>query len=266
MLRLWARVKEIEPFQAELQLQKLACDYLRSLEAIKSQNSLYREFSNARFNDIISLNFDRRIALSFPRPQFKSGPAPCPEGSHGETLYRHDLLDHADGAQTRIWYPHGDTRKWSTLKLGVRKYGFYVGTISEAKGGHNPGYSDSWRHKRSWDQWDDLRRQTWEQRDGLRDNKLKSTSKRNQKPSRYLDPFLNGAIVFIGCGLSFDEWPLWSLLRIRATVSGRRPPAYLVTGGGMLPEQSCALAYHGIEILSYPSFDHMWDDLRSAIA
>jgi hypothetical protein len=146
MLRLWARFFKIEPYQAEFQLQQLTCKYLRSLGTATSEKGLYSEFSNARFRNILSLNFDRRIALSFPRPHFKVGPTPCPEGSHGETLYRHDLLGHVDGTQTRIWYPHGDTRKFSTLKLGVRKYGFYVVTILEARS----NFSDYWRFKPSW--------------------------------------------------------------------------------------------------------------------
>ena len=135
MLRLWARIKQVEPFEAEVQLQKITCAYLRSLEAVGSARALYREISAARFADVISLNFDRRVALSLRGCRFMSGPNPCPEGSHGETLYRHDLLAHAPDVHTRIWYPHGDTKKFSTLKLGVRKYGFYIGTIGEAHSG-----------------------------------------------------------------------------------------------------------------------------------
>jgi hypothetical protein len=250
MLRLWARVKKIEPFEAELELQKLTCNYLRSLEAAASKYSLYGEFSNARFGDILSLNFDRRVALSFRTPRFNSGPAPCPRGSHGEPLYRHDLLQHADGTETRIWYPHGDTRKFATLKLGVRKYGFYVATIREATFRHEPGYTDNWRFKRGWQQWPPR----------------PAPANVDDRPT-YLDPLLGETVIFIGCGLSLDEWPLWSMLRMRAaTPIRRRPPAYFVTGGAVSPEQSFTFAHHGIEILSYPSFDRMWDDVRSAIA
>jgi hypothetical protein len=250
MLRLWARVKRIEPYQAEAQLQKLTCEYLRSLEATASALSLYRDFSNAQFADIVSLNFDRRLALSFREPRFKRGPAHCPQGTYGETLYRHDLLEHADGTQTRIWYPHGDTRKAATLKLGVRKYGFYIGTIAEVQSGAPADFAD-WRFKRSWMQWEELR----------------NDQREDQQAPMWIDPFLNAAIVFIGCGLSADEWPLWSTLQDRARIRSRnRAPAYFVTGSAISAEQSSAFAEYGIEIASYPSFDRMWDDIRMAIA
>jgi hypothetical protein len=193
MLRAWARIKAVEPFQAESQLQQLTCRYLRSLEPIASQRSLYLEFSSARFTNIISLNFDRRIALSFSKTSFQSAPVPCPEGSHGEALYRHDLLVSADGSATRIWYPHGDTKKSATLKLGVRKYGFYVGILEEAI--ENRG--DEWRVRRSYHDEREKRR------------------KDEHTPS-WVDSFVKDTVIFIGCGLSFDEWPLWAMLRRRA--------------------------------------------------
>ena len=243
MLRLWARVKRVEPFEAEIELQKIACAYLRSLEAAASRSVIYREFSSARFADVISLNFDRRIALSFSGSQFKCGPNPCPQGSHGETLYRHDLLQHAGGMRTRIWYPHGDTKKFSTLKLGVRKYGFYLGTIAEA----DSGQGESWRFTRSWDQWDNL-------------------PASDPGAPKWTDPFLDRTLVFIGCGLSFDEWPLWSGLRGRAgQAARRRKPAYFLTASALAPDHASALADHGLTLISFPSYDHLWDEVRSAI-
>lgn len=243
MLRLWARVKHVEPFQAEVELQKLTCDYLRSLEANAAHRGLYLEFSSARFADVLSLNFDRRMALSFPTLHFKGGPNPCPEGSHGETLYRHDLLEHTGGIRTRIWYPHGDTKKPSTLKLGVRKYGFYVGTIEESQSGRG----EDWRFKRAWNQWEKL-------------------PVSNPQTPKWTEVFLNRTLMFIGCGLSFDEWPLWSMLRRRAAQPARRRrPAYFVTASPLPREHTCALGDHGIAVLSFSSYEHMWDAIRPAI-
>lgn len=244
MLRLWSRVKRVEPFQAEVQLQQLTCQYLRSLEASSSDRELYREFASARFADVLSLNFDRRVALSVESPRFKSAPSPCSEGSHGETLYRHDLLQRGSGLSTRIWYPHGDTKKYSTLKLGVRKYGFYVGTIEEI----HSGDGESWRVKRPWYQWDKV--------PGF-----------DPSVPRWTDAFRTRPLVFIGVGLSFDEWPLWSMLARRAALPRRqRTPAYYVTGSAVAPEHAGALANHGVQVLSFPSFVEMWDGIRSAIA
>jgi len=244
MLRLWARVKRVEPFEAEDQLQKLACAYLRSLEAGASERVLYREFSSARFADILSLNFDRRLALSFPKAKFKTAGNSCPEGPHGESLYRHDLLEDAAGFRTRVWYPHGDTKKYSTLKLGIRKYGFYVGTIEETQS--NCG--DDWRFKRSWDQMDNV-------------------PVADQGLPKWTEIFLGRPLIFVGCGLSSDEWPLWSMLRRRAAQDDRyRESAFFVTGSAISSEHQRALADHHISLLGFSSFDQMWDAIRSAIA
>jgi hypothetical protein len=145
MLRLWARTKKIEPYQAEGQLQKLACEHLRTCEEAAIGWELYRELVAARFADIISLNFDRRVALSSRSTKFVNAPSACREGPQGESLYRHDCVTHTPKGRTRIWYPHGDTNKFATLKLGVRKYGFHLGTLEESR----QGFGDEWRVKRN---------------------------------------------------------------------------------------------------------------------
>jgi hypothetical protein len=103
LLRLWVRARQVEPSQAEVELQQIACAYLRGLEAVSSKRALYREIAGARFADVISLNFDRRIAFSASgRCRFERGPSPCPYGAHGETLCRHDHIDHGGGIGTRV--------------------------------------------------------------------------------------------------------------------------------------------------------------------
>jgi hypothetical protein len=58
---------------------------------------LYREFAEAGLADIISLNFDRRIARAAAKELFDNGPKNPREGPKGRTLYRHSLVTGRDG-------------------------------------------------------------------------------------------------------------------------------------------------------------------------
>lgn len=246
LLRLWADRHELEPFEAEQKLQTFVCQELREQETRYSAFELYSEFAEARFRDIISLNFDRRIALSSGREKFVVGPKRCPEGSHGEALYRHSLIPHDAGAVTRIWYPHGDTRKASTLKLGVRKYGFYVVTLRESLGETD----DQWRYKRSWLQSDDY---------GIKEVSEAGT---------WVHRFLSRPLVFIGCGLSRDEWPLWSLLRERDLVCPDQVVMYL-TAGRETEEERNLLRLNPllqVKVVRFPSFAELWTTVRETLA
>lgn len=249
MLRFWATKNGIEPYQAELQLQKFTCNYLRQREEKSSNWKLYREFASARFKDIISLNFDRRLALSWNKLKFITAPSKCPEGSHGETLYRHDLLSHKTEGQTRIWYPHGDTKKYSTLKLGNRRYGFYVVTFEESM--HH--FGDKWRFKRNAFQVDI------------------EQPEYSQIP-KWTDVFQSRNVAFIGCGLSLDEWPLWWMIRKRSLAnisSGRANKAhtYYITAemdgqNGFLQK---ILKQYNIEVINFASFSEMWECIRETL-
>jgi hypothetical protein len=248
MLRLWARKKKVEPFQAETDLQKLTCHHLRSQEAKASRWQLYSEFAAAGFQDLISLNFDRRIALSQPGATFMAALKP-PEGPQGEVMYRHDRIPQGEGGNTRVWYPHGDTKKFSTLKLGVRRYGFYVVLLAES----HLRLGDQWRFKRAWHQWGE-------------DQTVFDYG------ASWIDAFLERDVVFIGCGLSLDEWPLWSMIRRRAVGSHAapgtaRPGLFYVRAGPPRPQDVPVhvLQRHQIQVLAFSSFDDMWTAIRVAI-
>jgi hypothetical protein len=113
----WAKQKYSYPFEAERELQKLICEELRRQEGECRAFQLYRDIAMAGFRDIVSLNFDRRIAFGSKRQSFVSGASPCPLGSHGESLFRHSLIRHSNGTETRVWYPHGDVKKSATISL-----------------------------------------------------------------------------------------------------------------------------------------------------
>jgi hypothetical protein len=210
----WAKANSNFPFQAENGLQNFVCKELRRQEAESKNFQLYRDIAEAGFRDILSLNFDRRIALSCVKQKFVSAPCPCPLGSHGETLFRHSLLQQKNST-TRIWYPHGDVKKAATLKLGVRKYGFYIAVIRE----YVEGLSGGWRYRLS----------NWKY---LPDQERKASAL-HKLPS-WVHLFFECPLVFIGCGLSMQEWPLWWLLRRRAE-KGAAPAVFFAVGPSGVP-------------------------------
>lgn len=252
MLRLWARTKGIEPYQAEAQLQKLACEHLRTCEEAAVGWQLYRELLAARFLDIISLNFDRRIALSSKSTKFINAPSACREGPQGESLYRHDTVTHPAGGRTRVWYPHGDTNKFATLKLGIRKYGFHLATLEESR----QDFGADWRVKRNP-----------EHSGYSSDSEILS-----RRAPKWTDVFLMRDLVFIGCGLSLDEWALWWMIRRRSLVAtvgnaASQPRAFYVCvgapGDGAL---RMLFGQHRISTIQFGSFEALWNAVRMAIS
>jgi hypothetical protein len=196
LLCFWAKKKNQYPFQAENELQRLICEDLRAEEDNSRSFELYRQIAEAGFRDILSLNFDRRIARSCAKASFDAGPSPSPLGSHGESIFRHSVLRFGSNRATRVWYPHGDVKKAATIKFGVRKYGFYVAVLRE----YVHGQDGSWRYRAS-------------SLSHLAEPKAKAALIRDTPA--WVPLFLSRPLVFIGCGLSPQEWPLWWLLRHR---------------------------------------------------
>ncbi len=221
LLRRWSLHKRVEPFKAEEQLQAFVCRELRAHETTTARYSLYGEFLDAGFRDIISLNFDRQIALHRTNERFI---AP----RRRDLLYRHSIA----GA-TRIWYPHGDTRKSATLKLGVRKYGMLIGTLERE-----------------------------------RTRIMAATRSRGRDTSRahWLDLILLGApLVFIGCGLAADEWPLWWLLHQRARNCGHSAETWMLsTKGSTAPH--LAGSPSGVHVVEFDSHAKLWQFVRTALS
>jgi len=220
LLRRWSAQKRVEPFKAEEQLQSFVCRELRSHETASSRYSLYGEFLDAGFADIISLNFDRQIALHRKNEHFV---AP----KRRDLLFRHSVA-----STTRIWYPHGDTRKSATLKLGVRKYGTLIGTLERER------------------------------------TRIMAAHRANARPdsrSHWLDLILLGApLVFIGCGLAADEWPLWWLLHQRARNCGPAAETWMLsTKGSTAPH--LAGSPSGVNVVEFDSHQKLWEFVRGAM-
>lgn len=247
-----AQSRGIEPFQAERLLEKRVVAGLRDREAEAGAHTLYREFADAGLADIISLNFDRRIARAGAKETFVAGPKRPREGPKGATLYRHSLVAGHHGTHTRVWYPHGDTRRIETLRLGVRKYGFHLGLLQE----HVYGSDSDWRNPVSSAA---IYFGTYVEPDRPRyDEDAESAP-------TWVRVFLWRPLVFIGVGLSPDEWSLWWLLQLRDDED--RSPAYYAHVGSL----DAALRHElemiaGVEPVRFGSYDELWSRIRGALA
>jgi hypothetical protein len=252
MLRLWARHKRCDPFKAEQELQQFVCEHLRGYESQAAGWRLYRELLDAGFADIISLNFDRSIARSGKREQFVVAPKGGPGGAQGETFFRHSVVKSSAGRQTRIWYPHGDTKKASTLKLGVRRYGFHLGALRELQ----LDIDESWRFKRAWHQW----------------NSYAPLGRAEALDRSWVKQFLSRDLLFIGIGLSFDEWAMWTMLHARSVKisrgRGRAPQAlYLHVGANESTKPVLnALIRYGVTPCDFANHGDVWVSLRAALS
>ncbi len=239
MLCNWAERMDVYPYKAEGQLQTFVCEELKRQEQECKNFRLYRDVATAGFEDIISLNFDRRIALSCKSNKFVSGPNPCPHGGHGESMFRHSTVHSPDGV-TRIWYPHGDVKKAATIKLGVRKYGFYIGIFRE----HLRQLGNAWRYKPNSRQIGTTKTKSGTCCDAL----------------TWFDLILHRPLVFVGCGLLADEWPLWWLLRTRGFKHRFVAPTYYITirkTGDVSPPHFNLLP--GMRVVSFESPQELWD-------
>lgn len=255
MVRQCAVAKAIEPHKAEGELQKLVCMELRQQEQDGKSWGLYGEFLGAQFADIISLNFDRRVALHAEREEFHTMHRAKGRRGADESIYRHSLLTRENGATTRIWYPHGDTRRASTLKFGVRKYGDYIAGLEGQR-------------RSLMARWTEASKDAG--RSGLLPPKEFDASMRRDSARQITWPavFLTCPLVFIGCSLAWDEWPLWWLLHQRARIFARfapelRPPTVCLCANTIPENLEGRPGY--LDVVEFASFERLWSVVRRSL-
>ncbi len=240
------------PYLTERDLQKKVQGILTNYEKDSQHNSLYTTILSSGFKDIISLNFDRSLSLAGGAKSIKS--LSNENSKDGVTLYRHSVVSQPTN-DTRIWYPHGDTKRLDTIKLGVRKYGNYINWI-EGLRGH---YMNHWyeeddiyckNHRRLWippSEWDKIVR-TW------------------TNPSSWVNIFKSAPLMFIGCSLLPDEWPLWYLLNQRARQTAfldqkgspdNRPETVVLSAGKTRPAHLLNEPEYIVNI-HFDTYDKLW--------
>jgi hypothetical protein len=143
-----------------------------------------------------------------------------------------------------VWYPHGDVKKAATLKFGVRKYGFYIAVLREYVLGH----SGDWRYRTS-------------SLPHLVQPNVKARLLR-ETPA-WVPLFLTRPLLFIGCGLSPQEWPLWWLLRHRRKM-GAAPALCLAISSSGIPLHLRALPE--VETIVFDTPADLWAAFLGALA
>jgi hypothetical protein len=200
--------QNVQANKCEEELQKSVQKILMENRRIKSD--YYKKFIGYGFRDIVSLNFDlelrgsRRIHLKLNTEE-RFG---LPEDA--EPLYRV-----ANNFGTRIWYPHGDIQKYKTIKLGVRKYGVYCKYIDNSVS----KFKAQDKSKKIGDKLKKL------------EEALNQYSKHDQ--FSWVTLVMSSPLVFLGCGLTNDEWPiLWALHqrnRNKARIKCDLAPGFILT-------------------------------------
>ena len=204
---------ELSADGAERLLRNAVACQLRRFEEQAPQHPLFAEVLDWGLRDIVSLNFDLALVRAAGRQRLTHAVSredlPALRRRLGRSvasdpsLYRRAELVRAAGI-TRVWYPHGDTGRAETLKLGVHAYGRTIGALEHAVG----AYHREERHHRA------RGRGLW--RDALRALPEGALS--------WATNLLAAPLLFVGVGLSHEEWPLWWLLHRRARLHARLPP------------------------------------------
>ena len=189
--------------QVENLLRQTVQKSLAEDEATASDYPFYRQFLSLDFKHIISLNFDRSLPLSVSSKKSVIEAGETIEELN-ENLFRYAQVE---DQETRIWYPHGDTQKYRTIRLGVRDYGIYLDDLQEA-----------FNLMKMWE------REDGEDFDPSTDPRVKS--------SWFWLGFYS-PLVFLGCGMSSDLWTIWWYLHQRSRNYARvaesdTPPVFVL--------------------------------------
>ena len=254
---------------------------------------LYRRLLSAGFRDLMTLNFDDRLARSSAEARlFKPG---SPAGQRLRREARFGVLRqlyqrwHLRGPGfTRVWQPHGRTDAPATILLGVARYGRSIESLDLAWQRFKSAERDFSRGRRRdrdlFDQptprrlWSRPQRDAWlelRRAPGPWTLRGKPTSRavyrRPFDALSWLDVFMISPLLFVGCGLGNDEFPLWWSLHQRARNQARLPPgqqqpAVVLTvreeGGG--PDTShLAGGPAGVSTVLFESWSALWGWLGS---
>ena len=204
-----------------------------SHEQHATERPFLRRFMAFGFRDVLSLNFDRSLLVS--------------NGGSGRVRGR-SSLDRHGGNDCRVWYPHGDTARSSTIRLGVRSYGVYVGELAQAFDRYKARQRVFLKKQPSYRAWQ---------------HHIRS------EPACWIDAALDAPLLFLGCGLSTDEWPLWWFLHQRARNHANRParfrpPTFVMVQDGA-PPAWLAGSPAGLELLGCETHAQGWKQLAAAL-
>jgi hypothetical protein len=227
---------------AEAELCKELAVELDRLERLRSHYDVYRKIRSIWFENILSFNVDRRLALSEDVDTFVPR-----EGLSGDPVFvRHDVILRR-GCGTRIWYPYGDTQNPETFRLGRGSHAEMIRDLED---------------RRTFLMLD------WSQREP----KLRPPDivyqERLETLSTWYDLFFLAPLIFVGVKLSLEAWPLWWLLHQRARnfvpFEEDQIPATLYLKH---KTEACPELMGGpceIQTIEFNSYDELWDTFFKA--
>jgi len=152
------------------------------------------------YREFAAHDFSDLISLNFDRSLLIANGRP-------EVAGKTSLDRHGSAGRSRVWFPHGDTQEHRSIRLGVRSYGTYIEALEQAR----RGYQGRQRRQRG------------------------RGSELVHPPKSWLDVVLDNPVLFVGCGLSSDEWPLWWVLHQRARNHARRERLFARQAAGASP-------------------------------
>jgi len=187
------------------------------VENIGVDNEFRQLFLSWRFSDILSLNFDRALVGSMrQRPVYPSAFTML-RNAKDLNLKKQAWAPYfrpvGKKQKTRLWFPHGHSKSYKSIRLGVRQYGLLLGHLEESRRQQMAVESTL---KRETDMPVDLR----------------SADPKIVDMLPWPSLLCEAPLLLLGVGLCPDEWPLWWFLHTRRRQQARRgldSPIYRLT-------------------------------------
>lgn len=224
-----------------------------------------------KYRDMLTLNFGSLLAQSTKGAslQFASYKTQKTKETGKDLLQKRTSRRHRqyyscqlkNGIQSRIWHPHGIVEDPETIVLGIRDYGVYIEELRRAFGVFKRDEKKFFHplgnphNREALEEWEQTRRSHEQEEFG--------------SLCSWLELFMLSDLMFVGCGLGQDEFPLWWVLHQRARNFARyapeeRPRTFYLTTQQDLDEKRITHLENtpaNVEIVAFESHSQLWETL-----
>jgi hypothetical protein len=209
--------------------------------------------AHPKVTDVISLNVDltieRLLGVEDAKPTRRNhGTPPIPSSprANADQLISAREAERSDGSTLRIWHPHGDRTDPEQNIFGIWAYRSGLEPLTSAR-----GWLKAEERKRSADP------------DGI------ASMRRDveEDPSNWLAIMMHRPLLFVGAGLSAEEWDLWFALVsrwrnfARSSNAGYEPRSWVLTTG----EEHAHLPEDRFGRLEGAEWEEAWSRLDEAL-
>ena len=232
---------KLRSFEAEKILKSSVIDILNLAqeEAKRHLNEKkLKDFISVTGNHIVSLNFDTIILGNGDYTRIKND--------------KKSRLLHFNQNNKIFWFPHGSTKKTSSVCLGLRQYGFLANTL-EKKLRNFKAYERSFNN----DNKSLLKEKDFD--------KLISTlayGKEIDPGNLLIGHIFLAPLILFGVGLSESEWGLWWVLNQRARNFARvphlKPPTIIIVDKNDPRQNFWSMCPAGITPIYVNNWDEGW--------